>query len=264
MSSPLNRPPDRPEGAADGWRPLRAMVLAAGLGLRMRPITDVLPKPLVSVAGRSLLDRVLDRLAEAGVEEAVVNIHHLADLIERHLAGRQIPRLHLSRETTLLETGGGIVQALPLLGDQAFYVVNADVLWGDGERKAVSQLAARWDDARMDALLLLQPLATAFGYEGQGDFHVDGEGRITRRRDAGPFANSAAYVFAGLQILHPRLLADPPAGAFSLNVLFDRAIGQRRLFGLVHDGIWLHIGTPDQLARAEARIAADYPELRCA
>lgn len=228
------------------------MVLAAGLGKRMRPITDALPKPLVAIAGRTLLDRCLDRLVAAGIGEVVVNIHHLGGCIAEHLASRAQPTILLSREDSLLETGGGVAHALPLLGDDPFFVVNGDVLWIDGPRPTLDNLAAAWDDARMDALLLLHPTVTAVGYEGPGDFLMDPAGRLRRR----PERCVAPFLFAGLQILHPRLLKDHPEGAFSLNVLYDRAIAADRLYGIDHDGAWIHVGTPGDIAVAEAALAS--------
>lgn len=227
------------------------MVLAAGLGVRMRPITDRLPKPLIAIAGRSMLDRCLDALAAAGAREAVVNIHHLAHLVEAHVAGRLRPKVVLSHETKLLETGGGVTKALPLLGPDAFFMANGDILWRDGATPALPALAEAWDDRRMDGLLLLQPVADALGYHGAGDFRLDGDGRLIRRCQG----ETAPFLFAGLQILHPRLFANAPAGAFSVNLLYDRAIALGRLFGLVHDGGWCHVGTPADIPVAEAFIS---------
>lgn len=241
--------PTRPPAAAI---PARAMVLAAGLGLRMRPITDRLPKPLVAIGGRTLLDRILDRLAAAGVAEAVVNTHYLGSMIADHLATRHRPRIRLSPEETLLETGGGITRALPLLGSGHFFAINGDVLWRDGAVPALAALAAAWDGEAMDALLLLQPIETALGYHGFGDFFRAADGRLVRRGDA----CRAPYIFAGLQILHPRLFAAAPRGAFSTNVLFDRAIAAGRLAGVVHAGGWCHVGTPADIPPAEAFVAA--------
>ena len=228
-----------------------AMVLAAGLGLRMRPITETRPKPLVSVAGKTLLDRALDALAAAGVPSAVVNLHYLGEMIERHLVSRHAPRIAFSDELELLlETGGGVTKALPLLGDGPFYVVNADIAWVDGDIPALQRLAARWDDSAMDALLLLHPVEETTGYDGVGDYTQDAEGRLRRRRND----PAAPYVFTGVQILHPRLFAAAPAGPFSLTRLYDGTEAEGRLFGLVHDGDWHHIGTPAGLAEAEARL----------
>lgn len=231
--------------------PRRAMVLAAGLGLRMRPITEHTPKPLVSVAGRTMLDRALDHLAVAGVSHFVVNTHWLADKVAAHLSGR--PGITLSHEDELLETGGGVARALPHLGDEPFYVVNSDIIWTDGATPALRRLAEAWDDSRMDALLLLQRTATAMGYEGPGDFFLDAKGVPSRRRDR----EVAPLLFSGVQILSPRLFRDAPAGRFSLNVLYDRALEDGRLFAIVHDGRWYHVGTPDALPQVEAALEAD-------
>jgi MurNAc alpha-1-phosphate uridylyltransferase len=227
--------------------PTRGMVLAAGLGERMRPITDSLPKPLIPIAGKPLLDHALDRLAAAGVTDAVVNVYHLGEQIVAHVAGRTAPTVKISEEAKRLETGGGVAHALPLLGADPFYAVNGDALWLDGSLAALDRLAGQWDDDRMDALLLVYPTVRADGYDGPGDFVLDPCG-LTRRREEGEIA---PFVFTGVQILHPRLFADAPAGPFSLNRVYDRAIEAERLWSVVHDGIWLHIGTPDAIAPAE-------------
>lgn len=235
-----------------GGRPDVAMVLAAGLGKRMRPLTETLPKPLVPVAGRTLIDRVLDRLDGAGVARVVVNLHHFRSKLEAHLAGRASPRIVLSPEPELLETGGGVRHALPLLGPAPFYVTNADVLWFDGKCPALERLARAWDDSRMDVLLLLHPTISAFGYDGVGDYFCDTLGRLRYRRGH----EIPPYIFAGVQILHPRLFKDTPEGPFSLKRLYDRAEAEGRLWGVVHDGLWFHVGTPEGLAEVEAEIAA--------
>jgi MurNAc alpha-1-phosphate uridylyltransferase len=228
------------------------MALAAGLGTRMRPITEVRPKALVEIAGLSLIERALNKLSGAGVERAVVNLHHLGDMIEEQLAGRSAPEIVYSREDVLLETGGGIANALALLGTEPFYAVNTDILWIDGQTAALARLASAWDDARMDGLLLLHPTSGALGYDGRGDFMTDTEGRLARR----PKDGTAPYVFAAVQILHPRLFNGAKVEPFSLNVLYDKAIAAGRLYGLVHDGHWAHVGTPEALAGAEALLAA--------
>ncbi len=227
--------------------PRRAMVLAAGRGERLRPLTDRLPKPLVEIRGKAMLDRALDRLAAAGVIDAVVNLHHLGDQIEAHLAARTRPNIILSRETELLDTGGGVGAALRWLGEAAFFVLNGDVVWLDGTVPALNRLASAWDEATMDALLLLHPAASAYGYEGPGDFLMAPDGRLRRRRER----VVAPFVFAGLQILHPRLFAGSPEGPFSLNRLYGLAEERERLWGLRHDGEWFHIGTLDALQGAE-------------
>ncbi len=233
--------------------PTAAMVLAAGLGTRMRPLTDTRPKPLVPVAGKALLDHGLDRLAAAGVDTAVVNVHYLAEQIIAHVAGRQAPRIVISDERDrLLETGGGVVRALPLLGPAPFFLLNADSFWVETGAPALAALAAAWDPAAMDALLLLARPAGATGYDGPGDFAMDAAGRL-RRRGAAP---RAPYVYTGAGILAPALFAGAPEGAFSLNLLFDRAIAAGRLHGVVLDGTWCHVGTPGAIAAAEAALAA--------
>ena len=230
--------------------PRRAMVLAAGLGQRLRPITETLPKPLVRVAGTPIIDTVLDRLAAAGVAEVVVNLHHLGHLIEAHLAGRERPRIVYSREPAILETGGGIRQALPLLGPDPFYAVNGKIIWLNGKTDALVRLAQAWDGERMDALLLLQPTVTAVGYDGIGDFQLDQEGAVRRRKEW----EVAPFLYSGIQIVHPRLFDGAPDGHFSLNLLWDRAIAAGRLCGLRHDGEWYHVSTPRQLAEVEQRL----------
>lgn len=237
------------------FKPRKAMVLAAGLGLRMRPITDHTPKPLVAVAGRTMLDRVLDHLAAAGVAEAVVNLHHLPDVLRAHLSARtEGPRVVLSDETDrLLETGGGVRKALPLLGDAPFYVVNADIVWLNGTRPALDRLADAWDPAEMDALLLFKRTADAHGYEGAGDFFLDPAGVPTRRGET----QVAPYIYAGVQILSPAALAGTPeAGPWSLNLVFDRLLAAGRLRAIAHDGPWFHVGTPDAIAPTEEKIRA--------
>lgn len=236
--------------------PTTAMVLAAGLGTRMRPITATLPKPLVEVGGRTMLDHALDRLAEAGIAHAVVNVHHLAGQIEAHLRGRTRPRITLSDERdALLETGGGVKRALPLLGSGPFLVLNSDSLWVEGATSNVARLVQAWDPASTDILLLVAPTATSLGYEGRGDFRLAEDGTLARR----PKDGTAPLVYAGVGVFTPDLFADTPDGAFSLNLLFDRAIARGRLRGLVLDGEWLHVGTPEAIAPASARLAAGSP-----
>ncbi len=240
----------------------RAMVLAAGLGLRMRPLTDDTPKPLLAVGGKAMIDHALDHLAAIGIGDCVVNAHYLSHKVEAHLEARGAPATELVTETELLDTGGGVAQARHLLGAEPFYVVNGDILWRDGETPALTRLAQAWDDGAMDALLLVQPRGAAFGYDGGGDFFRPREDDQTGdQTDAGPLIRRipgapAPLVFTGVQILHPRLLKDAPQGAFSLNLLYDRALARGRLHGLVHDGEWFHIGTPETLGRAEAHLKA--------
>ena len=241
--------------------PSRAMVLAAGLGLRMRPLTEKLPKPLIPVAGKAMLDRVLDHLAASGVGECVVNTHHAGEMIAEHLADRKSPEVRLAPEPELLETGGSVNRALDELGPGPFFVVNGDVVWRDGEAPALQRLARAWDDDRMDTLLLLQGTVGAIGYDGAGDYFIEPEGErlgLLRRRREGA---GAPFVFTGIQLLHPRLFDPAPGGRFSLNLLYDAALARGRLFGLVHDGEWFHIGTPEGLELAESHLGAAGPEV---
>lgn len=231
--------------------PTHAMVLAAGLGLRMRPLTETTPKPLISVGGRTMLDRVFDHLDQVGVPQRVVNVHWLGDQIRDHLAHRSDTVIS-DESDALLETGGGVARALPLLGQTAFFVCNADIIWRNGSVPALRRLADAWDGERMDALLLMQRTAGAFGYDGRGDFFMDTKGVLTRRVEK----QVSPYLFAGVQILHPRLFQDCPQGAFSLNRLYDRAGAAGRLFGIAHDGEWYHVGTPDAVGEAEELMAA--------
>ena len=231
--------------------PTVAMVLAAGRGERLRPLTDTTAKPLIEVGGKALIDHTLDKLAAAGVERAVVNLWYRAGSIERHLADRARPRIAISREAELMDTGGGVATALPQLGNDPFYVISSDGLWRDGETAALDRLAGGWDDDTMDALLLLQPMEKAAGFAGAGDFFIEPDGRL-RRRGA---AQSAPYAYMSIQITHPRAFDGRPAGAFSNNLIWDRALAAGRLYGLVHDGEWCHVGTPQGLADAERWLA---------
>jgi MurNAc alpha-1-phosphate uridylyltransferase len=225
------------------------MVLAAGLGTRLRPITDTIPKPLVEINGRSLIDHAIDRLVLAGVEHVVVNIHYKAAMIAAHLSRRGHPRIELSEEAELLDTGGGVALALPLLGE-AFYVVNSDVFWLDGPESALLRLAAAFDPRAMDGVLLLQPTTTAVGYDGSGDYFLDAEGNPRRRREA----EVAPYLFAGIQLLHRRLFDAAAGPVFSLVRLFDHAEAAGRLAAIEHDGEWYHVGTPEGLALTRERL----------
>jgi N-acetyl-alpha-D-muramate 1-phosphate uridylyltransferase len=229
-------------------KPTRAMVLAAGLGVRMRPLTDRMPKPLVPVAGSPLLDHVLDKLADAGVSEAVVNVHYLPDQIIDHVAKRTRPRVIISDERdTVLGTGGGVVKALPLLGDAPFFHLNADTMWIDGVRPNLTRLAEAFDPARMDILLLMAPTASSIGYSGSGDYAMTSDGALRRRKEH----QVVPFVYAGVAIMSPSLFQDAPAGEFSLTKMFDRANELERLFGLRLDGVWMHVGTPDAVRAAE-------------
>lgn len=232
--------------SATPFMPSHAMVLAAGLGLRMRPLTLTRPKPLIEVGGAPLLDHALDRLAAAGVAQAVVNTHHLGDMIADHLAGREHPAITLSPEATLLDTGGGVKNALPHLGTDPFFVVNADILWLDGPTPALTRMARCWDPAIMDALLLLMPIVAAVGYEGPGDYHLDPDGVAHLRAVDEP----APFVYAGVQIIKPELYRDAPDGAFSNLDLWRRAEEAGRLHGIRHDGVWFHVGTPEAVREA--------------
>jgi MurNAc alpha-1-phosphate uridylyltransferase len=233
--------------------PNSGIVLAAGLGTRMRPYVGDIPKPLVKVGGKPLIDYALDRLAEAGVAHAVVNVHYLADTLERHLASRKAPRVVISDERgELLGTGGGVANALSKLGNEPFYLINSDTFWLDGIKPNLDRLARTFDRNTMDALLLLAPTTGSVGYSGRGDFAMQPDGRLRRRaeREVVPF------VYAGAALLSPALFADPPEGSFPLTLLFDRAIERERLFGLRLDGLWMHVGTPEAVADAEAALAA--------
>src|ERR1700757_1473934 len=229
-------------------KPTKAMVLAAGLGLRMRPLTDHMPKPLVRVAGRTLLDHVLDKLAAADVGEAVVNVHYLPDQIIAHTASRKSPRVIVSDERNhVLGTGGGVVKALPLLGDAPFFLVNADTLWIDGVRSNLARLAETFDPAGMDILLLMAPTASSIGYEGSGDYAMLPDGALRKRKEH----QIVPFVYAGAAIMSPSIFAGAPSGEFSLTKMFDAANEQERLFGLRLDGMWMHVGTPDAVGAAE-------------
>ncbi len=239
-----------------GGPPLNtAMVLAAGLGKRMRPLTATRPKPLVEVAGKALLDHALDRLRAAGVKRAVVNVHYLADALEAHLTKR-VTGIEISisdERAELLETGGGLKKALPLLTEDPILVVNSDNLWVDGPNDSLRALAARWDDARMDALLLLVPLARANCHSGRGDFHMDAAGRISRRKPG----RIAPFVFTGIQLISHRLFEGAPDGPFSTNILWDKAIASRRAWGMVHQGLWFDVGTPPAVRKTELMLASE-------
>jgi N-acetyl-alpha-D-muramate 1-phosphate uridylyltransferase len=241
------------KGDGETMIPKRAIVLAAGLGTRMRPYNGHIPKPLVALGGKSLIDYALDRLADAGVERAVVNVHHLADALERHLAPRTRPQIVISDERgTLLGTGGGIAKALPQLGEAPFFLANSDTIWLDGVKPNLVRLAAAFDPATMDALLLLAPTADSVGYVGRGDFAMLPDGRLRRRSEN----EVVPFVYAGAAVLSPALFVDAPSGAFSLTLLFDRAGTNGRLFGLPLEGVWMHVGTPEAVAAAEATLAA--------
>lgn len=225
-----------------------AMVLAAGLGQRMRPLTDVVPKPLVRLGGRPLIDHVLDRICDAGITRAVVNVHYRADQVEAHLAARHDIAITISDERTLLlDTGGGVQNALPLIGNGPFLIHNSDSVWLEGPASNIRALCEAWDGATMDALLMLASGARSMGYDGMGDFLMEPDGRIRRRPEGGV----APFVFTGVSIAHPRLFENSEPGVFSLNREWDEALHRGRVYGTRLDGYWMHVGTPDALAEAE-------------
>ena len=232
------------------------MVLAAGRGTRMRPLTDRLPKPLVELVGRSLIDHVLERVFESGVTEVVVNTHYLGDQLEQYLRDRT--GVILSPEAELQETGGGVRDALRQFGHDAFLVVNSDAVWLDGAEPALTMLMAQWIDAKMDALLLLHPVKDVHGYRGAGDYDVSPDGRARRRRPG----EQTPFLFTGMQVLHPRLFSQAPDKPFSLNLLYDVAEKTGRLYAMVHDGKWFHIGTPDELRYTERELSARPVDMR--
>jgi MurNAc alpha-1-phosphate uridylyltransferase len=228
----------------------RAMMLAAGLGTRMRPLTLTRPKPLIEVAGRSLIDRGVDALEHANVELVVVNKHYLAGQIEDWAAARTTPHIIVQDEEALiLDTGGGVAKALPHLGPEPFFVLNSDSFWVDGPQPALQRMRQAWNDATMDCLLLLARKDRSTGFDGPGDFDMDATGRLARRS-----GETAEHVYAGAYLVHPRLFRDAPEGAFSMNQLWNRALADGRLHGLVHDGWWLHVGTPDAIALAQDKL----------
>lgn len=229
-----------------------AMLMAAGLGKRMRPLTATRPKPLVRVAGKALIDHALDRIEEAGIGRIIVNVHYLPDSIIAHLKARNSGAEYLisDERDKLLETGGGLMKALPLLGDQPFLCANSDNLWVDGPRNSIAMLAELWDDAKMDALLLMIPHARATCHNGPGDFHMAADGRLTRRKPG----YIAPFVYTGIQILSPRLLVDPPSEIFSTNIFWNRAMEAGRLYGASHPGLWFDVGTPKAIPVVEAEL----------
>ncbi|MBS0232584.1 MAG: nucleotidyltransferase family protein [Proteobacteria bacterium] len=232
-------------------RPTSAFVLAAGKGERMRPLTNMIPKPLVRLGGRPLIDHVLDRLAAARILKAVVNVHYLADELEEHLSHRAAPKIVISDERKqLLDTGGGALNALPKLGPEPFVIHNSDSVWIEGLGSNLDRLLETWDEKTMDSLMLVAPLAASIGYDGLGDFQMDPVGRLTRQAGS----RMVPFVFAGVSIAHPRLFDGAPQGPFSLNALWNHAIEKGRLYGLRLEGIWMHVGTPQALAEAEAAL----------
>lgn len=231
----------------------QAMIMGAGLGTRMRPLTDDRPKPLVTVAGRTLIDHSVDRLVAAGVTRIVVNVHYKADMLRAHLSRRHDAEILYSDETEkLLDTGGGVVKAMPHFRGEPFFVLNSDSIWVEGAAPALTAMQRQWDDTHMDGLLLLADMKTAMGYDGSGDFVLDSGGHIARAKGH----SGTPYAYPGVQIVHPRLFAGAPDGAFSTNIMWDRAIAARRLFGTVLNGIWIHVGTPEARDEAENYLAA--------
>jgi MurNAc alpha-1-phosphate uridylyltransferase len=234
-------------------QPHTAMVLAAGLGTRMRPLTDRTPKPLIEVAGKPLLDHVLDRLADAGVAKAVVNVHYLGEQIIAHVANRKRPQVVISDERQeVLGTGGAVVKALPILGSEPFFHLNADTMWIDSVTPNLKRLAEAFDPARMDILLLMAPTANSIGYEGAGDYAMLTDGQLRKRKEH----QVVPFVYAGVAIMSPALFEDAPKGEFSLTQLFDKANEQERLFGLRLEGVWMHVGTPEAIGAAEEAFLA--------
>jgi MurNAc alpha-1-phosphate uridylyltransferase len=232
--------------------PGTAMIMAAGLGKRMRPLTATKPKPLIEVNGKALLDHVIEKVRAAGVKKVVVNVHYLPEALEAHLMSRDygLEVLISDERDQLLETGGGLVRAAPLIDSDPFLALNSDNLWIDGPADTLRLLASQWDDKKMDALLLLVPQARALNHKGMGDFHMDREGRIRRRERS----HVAPFVFTGVQIASKRLLRDAPEGPFSTNILWDRAIEEGRCFGAVHQGLWFDIGTPQSIQLTETAL----------
>lgn len=221
-----------------------AMVMAAGMGKRMRPLTATMPKPMVRVAGKPLIDHALDRLADSGVSRAVVNVHYLADALEAHVLERQVPKVVISDERdALLETGGGLIKAQDELPDP-FFCLNADNIWLDGPKSGFHDLSARWNPDEMDALLLLVSHARAENFVGKGDFHMDPHGRLTRRKSG----RIAPFIYTGIQLVSKRLLREAPEGKFSTNILWNRAMEEGRLFGISFTGLWFEVGTPEAIA----------------
>lgn len=231
--------------------PDHAIILAAGLGTRMRPLTDTTPKPLLKVWDKTLLDHGIDVLADAGVKKIVVNVHYLADQIETHLKNRQTLEIAISDERELLlDSAGGVKNALPKLGDRAFYLLNADSFWIEKQASNLSGMSTAWNDDDIDILLLVSSKEDAVGFDGKGDFFMSPTGLLSRRGNE----QSAPFIYAGAAILHPRIFQNTPDGPLSLNRLFDEAISKGRLYGTQLNGLWLHVGTPPSIGKAETAI----------
>jgi MurNAc alpha-1-phosphate uridylyltransferase len=240
--------------ASKSWRPEAAMVLGGGLGKRMLPLTKDIPKPMVRLKGRTLIDHVLDRIAVAGVRRAVVNVHYCADMLEAHVKQRKQPEILISDERQqLLDTGGGVTKALPLLGKEPFLIHNSDSVWIEGVGSNLERLFSFWNPDSMDSVMLLASAATSLGYDGSGDFAMDKDGRLIRRGER----QMAPFVFTGVSIAHPRMFERAPEGPFSMNRLWDAAIDNGRLFGIRLDGLWMHVGTPEALIEAERWIESE-------
>ncbi len=240
----------------NNWQPKAAMVLAAGFGTRMRHLTQDRPKPMVQFAGKPMIDHVLDGLAGAGVGQAVVNVHYKADVLEDHLKQRSTPHIHISDERdAILNTGGGVARAIsnfPLLAEDAFILHNSDSVWYEGETNNIRELIAAWDGEKMDCLMMLANKQDSIGYSGKGDFHLGSDGRLVRQSGE----TESDYIFAGVSIQHPRIFATAPEGAFSINELWNTALSRGRMFGIPHQGRWMHVGTPEALVEAEQVLAA--------
>ena len=238
--------------------PKRAMILAAGLGLRMRPITCRIPKPMVHLAGRPLLSHALERLEAVGVTDVVINIFHFADQIERYYKNYKGASITFSRETHLLDTGGGVKLALSMLGQQPFFVINGDAFWLNGPSDALARLAKQWSSSQMDALLMLHSTVDAYGYDGVGDFHCKPDGKLIRRAEQ----EVSPWLFSGVQILDPDIMLKAPNGAFSLNSIYDQALERDRLYGMIHDGELFHVGTPESLEKTEQYLKTAFAETK--
>jgi N-acetyl-alpha-D-muramate 1-phosphate uridylyltransferase len=233
----------------------RAMIMAAGFGTRMRPLTDDRPKPLVTVRGRTLLDHALDRLVAAGVKMVVINLHYRAQQVIDHLKNRRDLEIHYSLEDEILGTGGGVMKAMPHFKGESFFVLNSDSVWVEGYVAPLAAMQRMWDPEKMDGLLLLAAMTTAMGYEGRGDFLLDVHGHISRV----PERTSSPFAYPGVQIVHPHLFSGAPEGNFSTNLMWDRAIAKGRLYGIRMEGVWIHVGTPEAREDAERYLARLMP-----
>ena len=231
--------------------PKTAMILAAGHGKRMLPLTERIPKPMLVIVGKTILDRAIDNLFAVGIDKIVINVSHLASVIIEHIRSREDNRIILSEEDIPLETGGGVINALPKLGNEPFFIINGDSVWVDGMKNTLLRLAEKWSPNNMDALLMLASTAKTLNFDGLGDFFMDQNGFLKRRKEK----TISPYAYMGLSIINPLSLANAPNGAFSLNWLYDKAIESQRLAGIIHDGLWYHISTPGDLEFARVRFA---------